>query len=197
MQVNKSMRIKFVLLSLFLIFFSCKNDSENSQRNQSADGLNKKDNVKTKRSKNLDLLIITGNSFMNYKVGDLIEEDEVKVLESTMETGEGVFIVYDLMDEKNGKLGYLTPLPEKLDKVHTITILSPLAKTKESIHVGSTFSELLKKFPQIKVHGSEIEGRVHASQENLWYRLDFNSNEYELDKNLIPTKTKITEIIIH
>ena len=197
MQVNKSMRIKFVLLSLFLIFFSCKNDSENSQRNQSADGLNKIDNAKTNSSTIVNFPIINENSFMNYKVGDLIEEDEVKVLESTLETGEGVFIVYDLMDENNAKLGYLMPLQEKLDKVHTITILSPEAKTKEGIHVGSTFSELLKKFPQIKVHGSEIEGRVHASQENLWYRLDFNSNKYELDKNLIPTKTKITEIIIH
>ena len=197
MQVNYiSMRFQLYLLLFCLVFIACKNTPENNGIDQNNKLPFTTEKAKEQNSKIKDLTI-KENSFMNFKVGDKIVEDDFEVRESVLETGEGVFIIYNLFNKEYGKLGYLMPNDEIEKKVRLITVLNPLVKTTKGIHVGSTFSELLQQFPEIKVNGSEIESRTFASQGNLRYRLSYSSNEYNLDKSVIPLSTAISEIIIY
>jgi hypothetical protein len=114
-----------------------------------------------------------------------------------MRTGEGVFEVYEIKDFDNNPAGYFLPDPKEKLLVGDITVKSPKAQTIKGIKIGDTFQDLVKVFPDIAVHGSEIEGRTHASANNLSYRLDVANFSYEIDTAKIPATAKITEIIIH
>ena len=114
-----------------------------------------------------------------------------------MRNGEGTFEIYEIKDFGNNPAGYFVSDFNDEGRVSDITVTTPKAATTEGIKVGSTFEELRKVFPNIEVHGSEIEGRTYAKANNLSYRLDVVNFSYEMDISKIPANTKITEIIIN
>lgn len=142
-------------------------------------------------------LLIGPNSFRGIQVGDLISKHLEYSQKTKMRTGEGVFEVYEIKDFDNNPAGYFLPDPKEKLLVGDITVKSPKAQTIKGIKIDDTFQDLVKVFPDIAVHGSEIEGRTHATANNLSYRLDVANFSYEIDRAKIPATARITEIIIH
>jgi hypothetical protein len=143
-----------------------------------------------------ELTTITAMGYRGIILGDAIKKHGAYVKKSTMNTGEGSFEVYKITDKENNPAGYLMADSKNKLLVGSITVESTKARTEEGIKVGSTFKDLLKAFPNIEVHGSEIESRTYAKAGNLSYRLDVANNTYEVDKAKIKPTTKITEIVI-
>ena len=142
-------------------------------------------------------LLISPISFRGIQIGDLIANHSDYIKKTKLKTGEGSFDVYEIKDFENNPAGYFLPDPKDKLLVGDITVNSPKAQTAKGIKIGDTFQDLLKNFPDITVHGSEIEGQTHANANNLSYRLDVANFKYEIDKAKIPTTTKITEISIN
>jgi hypothetical protein len=142
-------------------------------------------------------LLIGPNAFRGIHVGDLIAKHREYTHKTQLRTGEGTFEVYEIKDFDNNPAGYFLPDPKDKLLVGDITVKSPKAQTIKGIKIGDTFQDLLNVFPDIAVHGSEIEGRTHAVANHLSYRLDVANFSYEIDKTKIPVTTKITEITIN
>lgn len=141
-------------------------------------------------------LLIGPRSFRGIQVGDLIAQHKDYTQKTKLRTAEGTFEVYEIKDFDNNPAGYLFPDPKNNLLVGDIVVKSPKAHTIKGIKPGDTFQDLLKIFPDIAVHGSETEGRTHATANNLSYRLDVANFSYEIDRAKIPGNTKILEIKI-
>ena len=142
-------------------------------------------------------LLISPIAFRGIQVGDLIANHTDYIKKTQMKTPEGTFEVYEIKDFENNPAGYFLPDPKDKLLVGDITVKSPKAQTAKGIKIGDTFQDLLKSFPDIAVHGSEIEGRTDATINNLSYRLDIANTKYDVDKSKIPATTKITQITIN
>jgi hypothetical protein len=144
-------------------------------------------------------LFITASGFRGIYVGDAIEKLGDFVKKTTMKTGEGSFDIYQIKDFENKPAGYFMPDPQNKLVVGDITVETPKAQTEKRIKLGDTFKDLLKAFPDIEVHGSEIESRTYATDNfnNLSYRLNVANATYNVDKAKIPATAKITEIVIN
>jgi hypothetical protein len=142
-------------------------------------------------------LLISPISFRGIQIGDLIANHKDYIQKTKIKTGEGSFEVYEIKDFENNPAGYFLPDPKDKLLVGDITVSSPKAQTAKGIKIGGTFQDLLKAFPDIAVHGSEIESRTTATAHNISYRLDIANNKYDVDKTKIPPTTKITEITIN
>jgi hypothetical protein len=142
-------------------------------------------------------MLIGHNSFRGITIGELISNHKDYIQKTKLKTGEGTFDAYEIKDFENNPAGYFLPDPNDTDRVGDIVVQTPKAQTAEGIMVGSTYQDLLKVFPTIAVHGSEVEGRTNAVNGSLSYRLDMANTSYEVDKTKIPVTTKITEITIN
>jgi hypothetical protein len=143
-----------------------------------------------------ELTMITPMGFRGIHSGDAIKKHSAYVKKTTIKTGEGSFEVYAITGIDNKPAGYFSPNSDNELLVGDITVETPNAQTEQGIKVGSTFKDLLKAFPNIEVHGSEIESRTYASAGGLSYRLDVARNTYKVDRAKIPATTKITDIWI-
>ncbi len=141
-------------------------------------------------------LLISEDAFRGIRVGDDIAQHSDYIQKQQLRTGEGEFEIYRIKDFNNNPAGFFYPDSKDENKVGSITVESPKAATAEGIRVGSTFGELLKKLPELEVHGSEIESRTHAMFKNLSYRLNIANVEYDVAVEKIPASTEITQIII-
>ncbi|MCC6723001.1 MAG: hypothetical protein IT258_00730 [Saprospiraceae bacterium] len=142
-------------------------------------------------------MVIGHNSFRGITIGELISNHKEYIQKTQLKTGDGTFEVYQIKDFENNPAGYFLPDPNAADRVGDIVVQTPKAQTAEGIMVGSTYEDLLKVFPSIEVHGSEVEGRTNATNGSLSYRLDVPNFTYEVDKAKIPVTTKIVEITIN
>jgi hypothetical protein len=142
------------------------------------------------------LISITSTGFRGIEVGDAIAKHGDYIKKTKLKTGEGSFDAYEIKDFENNPAGYFLPDPKNKLLVGDITVQTPKASTDKGIKVGDTFKDLLKAFPNIEVHGSEIESRTYATIGKLTYRLNVANNTYDLDKAKIPATAKITEIVI-
>ncbi len=130
-------------------------------------------------------------------VGDAIKKHKASVKKTTIKTGEGDFTAYQISDPENNPAGYFMPDPKNELLVGDITIETPKASTDKGIKIGSTFKELLKAYPTLKVHGSEIESRTYAVVGNMSYRLNVPNTKQDVDIAKVPATAKITEIVIN
>lgn len=142
-------------------------------------------------------LLIKENSFQGISPGDKITSHSSKLEKNTLKNGEGEFVSYQIKDNKLGTVGYLLPDPNDATLVGNITVESDEAKTKKGIRIGSTFGELMKKYPKAKVHGSEIEGRTYAKAGDLSFRLNTSFYSYDVDITKVSKSTEVIEILIN
>jgi uncharacterized protein YecT (DUF1311 family) len=140
--------------------------------------------------------LISSNGFQGVFVGDLIA-NKMNVLEKDiLKTGEGDFDILTIKDGNGTVIANVFPDPRNPAKVGDITVLSPLAKTTEGIHIGMTVGDLEKQFGNIEIHGSEIEGTTSVLIGNLRYTIDAHFWSYNIDQSKIDKETKITQIAI-
>jgi hypothetical protein len=182
-------------------FKSCEVDNEVSfQGVSSVSGATK--NLMVKKIISIEPIITTQFSIdpkglFGIEVGDAIKKHSNNAKKTTIKTGEGSFVAYQIIDPENNPAGYFMPDPNNKLLVGDITIETPKASTDKGIKIGSTFQDLLKAYPNIEVHGSESEGRTYATANGFSFRLKVANFTYDVDKAKIPATTKITEIVIN
>ncbi len=143
-----------------------------------------------------DTYLIESNSFYGVSTGDVITEKSSLLQKDMLKTGEGDFVIYTLKNAQDEIIANVFPDPMDESKVGDISIITPIAKTKQGISIGMTFGELEEILGELEVHGSEIEGTTSVAKDNLRYRLDIHFWSYLVDKNKVDKNTKITEITI-
>ncbi len=143
-----------------------------------------------------DSYLIDSESFYGISNGDAIAKHRDVLEKGILKTGEGDFDVFYIKNKKGEILGHFEPEFRDESKVGTIYIESPLAKTKQGVHIGMTFGELERILGPVEVHGSEIESRTSASKDGIMYLLDAYFGTYEIDKSEIKKSTKIKQIIM-
>ena len=143
-----------------------------------------------------EVLHITKNSFDGIKIGSKIASHK-NLKKNILKTGEGDFESYIIQDANAQELGYLLPDPKNSKLVGDIVITTENASTqKGSTYVGITFKTLKEIFPKIEVHGSEIEGRTHASANGIMYRLNVENVDYNINIKKVPNTAKVIEILL-
>ncbi len=134
---------------------------------------------------------IENDSYLGVVIGTSINDYQNILKPGELESGEGVFDVHYII-YKVDTLGYAFGN----DIIESIHVWDSRGSTNKGIRVGTTFGELKDILKKPKVHGSEIEARVHVFSENHMYRLDYHSIEYNLDYSEIPDTVIVKEIII-
>lgn len=134
---------------------------------------------------------IENDSYFGVMIGNRINEYQNVLKPGELETGDGVFDVHYII-HKVDTLGYALGN----DIIESIHIWDSRGSTNDGVRIGTTFGELKDILKEPKVHGSEIEARVHVFNENHMYRLDYYSMEYNLDYSEIPNTAVVKEIII-
>lgn len=141
-------------------------------------------------------LLITSKSFMGIKPGDNITDHEAYLKKDLLQTGEGDFEIYQILDQKSTPVGYLHPDPNDEQLVGMIVVTSPEARTEDGLSIGMTLGDLREKISGYEIHGSEIEGYTAAYHGPFSYQLDSYNWEYDLDASKIADDVKIIEITL-
>lgn len=190
-----------MLLAITALFFiNCGEEPSTSSTAQKAkDALAakpiKQDSTGVKVTKE-PLWLATEKAFYGIEVQRPIASYGDKLSKTTTENGEGTFEVYEIKNSNGEVLAQVYPDPKEESLVGDIVISNEKVSTDKGVKIGTTFGELKTKFSGYKVHGSEIESRVHFYQGNHAYRLDYASNQYDLDENEIPNDAKVIEMTI-
>ncbi|WP_020538619.1 DUF5991 domain-containing protein [Lewinella cohaerens] len=141
-------------------------------------------------------LLITSKSFVGIQPGDKITDHQTSLQKDMLETGEGDFEIYQILDQQGTAIGYLHPDPNDEQLVGMIVVTSPEAKTEDGLSVGMTLGDLREKLTGYEIHGSEIEGYTAAYHGPFSYQLDSYNWEYDLDASKIADDVKIIEITL-
>ncbi len=139
---------------------------------------------------------VAGIKILDY-VDDVIKTNKnLKIEKTILRTGEGDFDAYAIIDGDKSTIGYIYPSPAKRPKVWQIQINDTQYKTEKEIGVNSTLAEVIGAYPDIQVHGSEIEGRTHATIGTYRFRLDTVIWQYEIDISKINKNLKVLNVEI-
>jgi hypothetical protein len=141
-------------------------------------------------------LTIFQNSFLTISPGNQIAEHKAVIEEDLLQTGEGDFEIYNIKDQKNKVVAYFLADPMDNEIIGDIYITSRLAQTEDGIGIGHTFGDLLTKYPDLEVHGSEIESQTFANLGSLSFKLDEPHVTYDLEISAVSKEAKILEIVI-
>ncbi len=140
--------------------------------------------------------LIDSESFYGISQGDAIAKHSNLLEKGVLKTCEGDFDVFYIKNKKEEILGHFEPEFRDESKVGTFFIESPLAKTKQGVHIGMTFGELERILGPVEVNGSEVKGKTYASKDGILYLLDVYFWTYEIDKSEIKKSVKIKQIIM-
>ena len=138
--------------------------------------------------------IITAEGIETVKINEFADESHKSLVPSTLKSGDGDYNGFDIIGSSEEKIGFV--FPEQNGKIREIVIFSSKYNTEKGLHVGSTFSDIKKIYPNAIAHGSEVESRVSVAVDNIYYLLDFYSTAYDLDNSTISPDTKVRAIFI-
>jgi hypothetical protein len=141
-------------------------------------------------------LLITSKSFVGIQPGDKITDHQTSLQKDMLQTGEGDFEIYQILDQQGTAIGYLHPDANDEQLVGMIVVTSPEARTEDGLSVGMTLGDLRGKLTGYEIHGSEIEGYTAAYHGPFSYQLDSYNWEYDLDASKIADEVKIIEITL-
>ncbi len=186
----------FVIQGLLLaaLFFSCKSENKSTETADSAFAARPAAASVADAS---SLAVISPNSFRGISPGDEIATHEAELAKGELVRGGSAFTVYNLTDETDHHLGYLRPDSSDERRVGEVIITSSIPATTEGIRVGMTLGDLQDRYRNLQIHGSETDGQIRASKDQLSFRLNAQNKSYQLDPETIPLNTKIIEISIN
>jgi len=140
-------------------------------------------------------LMVKGRSFMGIAVGDKIMTHKSKLGKDVLRNGEGEFTVYRLKDNRGQNVAYCLPDTNNEFLVGQIVIHSSEVKMENGISIGMAFHQLTDIYPDLKVHGSEIEGRTYANPNNeLSFLLNVPNFQHEVSRAAISDSAQVKEI---
>ncbi len=200
----KSYKVFYLLFVCALSLYACKSESATVEQKVENEKVaapkmsDEKKKGKGNRKGQLPAKTFRINNFEvnGVKAGMRIADLQHVLVRGKIRTGEGTLEVYRIRDDKGGPMGYVVPRIGNSDLVGDITLDSKKVLTSHEIRVGDDYFKLKEAVKDIRINGSEIEGRVYASTGRVLYRLDIVNFNQELDKSKIPDDTKVTEIII-
>lgn len=191
-----STKTLLLLSSFFILLMSC-NETKTPTTETKEETTNTRIEVAPTEEVTKEIpLTIFQNSFLTISPGDQVEEHKAVIEEGLLQTGEGDFDIYNIKDAKNDVVAYFLANPIDNELIGDIYITSPLAKTEDGIGIGHTFGDLLAKYPDLEVHGSEIEAQTFANQGNLSFKIDEPHSTYDLETSAVSKEAKIIEIIV-
>ncbi len=130
---------------------------------------------------------VKGGMVNTVKAGMVIVDQKKHLVRGYIDLGEGRLLVQKLLDDKGGSLGYVMPRLGNNSLVGDITITSNKVLTEHGIRIGDTYSKLKEASNNLKVDGSNSEGRTYATADGVAYRLGTSA---------LNSETTITEIVI-
>ena len=195
------MNMKQITLSILVISMLLQACDEKKKNEQSVDQELPETTAVTNdgtisNTKNDDSFYITEDSFLGFTIGDSIHVKSDNIKKTIQESGEGSFVVYSILNENGDAIGAILPSYDNDQIIGTIEISSPEYKTKEGVHIGSTFMDLKNTYPGIETHGSEIESRTTSSVGGLFFLLDVYFSSYIIDESEIAPSTLVKKIYI-
>ena len=147
-------------------------------------------------------IVIEGGSYKGITRGTtvvkLTETFPGRVRAAIMKTGEGDFNYFGLNDADGKEIVQFFPSDE--GTIISAEVVSPALRAENGIGVGSTYADLRKAYPDLKVNGSEIEGYTTASSAatKLSFHLDVRFWSYELSaKELASIKPEAKVLKVH
>lgn len=195
------MNMKHITLSILIISMLSQACNEKKKNEQPVDQELLETTAVTNdgtisNTKNDDSFYIIEDSFLGFTIGDSIHVKSDNIKKTFQKSGEGSFVVYSILNEKGDAIGAIIPSYDNDQIIGSIEISSPDYKTKEGIHVGSTFIELKNTYPDIETHGSEIESRTTSRVGGLFFLLDVYFSSYIIDESEIAPSTLVKKIYI-
>lgn len=181
-------------LLLAVLFSSCTPENKSTTTADSILGTRTTDASVADAS---SMVLISPGSFRGISPGDEIATHEAGLEKGELVKGGGAFTVYNLTDEEGNHLGYLRPDSSDEQRVGEVIITSSIPATTEGMKVGMTLGDLFDRYRNLEIHGSESDGQVRASKNQLTFRLDTQNKSYQLDPEAIPLNTRIIEITIN
>ncbi len=154
------------------------------------------------RSKNRRVELITLGNFLltkhpsalGMRPGHKLSDYSDMLSKTVIETGEGDFEAFAISHE-GSHVGHIDPYFDDSSKIGNINITSPLIIFEKGLSVNLTWGKLKKLVPSVMVNGSEIEGRTHASYENVSFRLNANFWSFQLSEDELKSIKDDTAII--
>lgn len=141
-------------------------------------------------------LTIFQHSFLNVSPGGQIAEHEAVLEKALIQTGEGEVGIYNLKDANNTVVAYFLADPMDNQLIGNLYITSPLAQTEDGIRIGDTFGDLVTKYKELEVSGSEIKSQIYANQGNLFFKIDEPYTKSDLEIRAVSKEAKIVGIFI-
>lgn len=184
--------ILFAFSILAILFVAACSPKESTDTQESAPVAEAPQEVEKVRTQ----LTITPTSFRGITIGDKIASHSDYAVKDLLKNGEGDFDIYTIKDFNNNPAGYIMSDPRDESLVGTITITTQMAATAKGVKVGMTWSQLQNVFPDVEVHGSEIEGRTYASSNGINCLLNVPNFSYDVDVAKIPAEAKVVEILV-
>ncbi|MEZ7498169.1 hypothetical protein QO200_05390 [Flavobacterium sp. Arc3] len=188
----------FILVMAFTVFSSCKEkDQKQETTPEQMEQESSKDYIAADlQNGEINTNLITENGFMGFEIGDKIDPKSKYLKKSVQRNGEGSFDGYAILDNDGDEIGFIFPKYENKEDIGMIEISSPKFKTKNGIGVSSTYQDLMKTYPTIETHGSEIESRTNSTIGNMSFQLDVPFATYTIDESKIKPSTTILKISI-
>ena len=204
----KLWRFLTLLGMISLVAFSCKNNTKNVAKANANTEIVEDEEDEEMEDDEEDLedaedteyeedpMTISEYGFMGMTPGDEINTASKNLRKAIQKNGEGDFVGYELLDDKGKVIGFLFPDEEGESVIDMIEVNVKGYTTQENIGVGSTYKDLKSAYPDIEVHGSEVESETSVEVGGLLFILDAYFNTYEVDESKIAPTTKVKQIFI-
>jgi hypothetical protein len=192
------MHIKhFFLLSALAVMLAaaCKNDSSTNDKGEFKDAKPGASGKSVEYSCTLQRGYLMGVK-LGMNVDTLAKKLKGGLTMEKIKTGEGEFETYIF---KAANLETIRIYPMEKDgqkRVHMVEYAGPLCKTEKGAGVSMTLGELRKIYPELTVHGSEVEGRTIATGEGWSFLLGTQVFTYGVDIDKMNQDIRVTAIVL-
>jgi len=185
----------FLLMTFTAFFFSCAESEADKKARENLLVQGHSDAEIQKFVAKNKTIPVEETNFFGIELGAPLSKYETLITKGRIRVEEGIIEVYNI--EQGGvEIGYLLPDSSNSELVGNIFIQSPKAVTSDGFKIGTTFKEIVTKYPTVEINNTEVESRTIAKIGNIYYHLDFASNKLELNRNNIPETAKVVEIRI-
>jgi len=215
-MMKNSIFLKSLIVVMVLLEVGCKNESHsklssNMKIDQNTVEQNITANKTEPRPSNNEKSVRKGNltgklpaktfrisdaSINGVKAGMDILNLRKELVRAKINVGGSRILVYRIIDDKGGALGYVTPRIGNTDLVGDITLTSNKVLSQDGIRIGDKFEKLWKMESDLKITKADTNGKTYVQLHDLLYRIDVDNTTGTTKFSDIDLATKITEIVI-
>jgi hypothetical protein len=186
-------RLSTVAVLAFVFFSACKNEAPTSTSTA-------KDPTRGSAETMGSQCTLSRESLLGFQIGDTIDvkvkKYKFKLTPEKYKTGDGEFDIYTYKTP-SGEILRIFPLKKGgVEKVHLLEYTGAMCQTSKGVGVSSTLSALLKAYPDLEVHGSEVEGRTMAKGGEWYFLLGTNVFTPNVDIKTLNQDIRVTAVVL-